>query len=412
MTHPTPILSLHEQADALLSPYGPEDDPVQVPQIFTSLPLEYSAIRRAAAMLDQPTRAVLEITGEGRVDFLTRMVTQDLSGFDAYTGRRSFWLNRKGRIDADLRLINLPDKLLVDLDVHAAARAVQGLVSYIIVEDVAIRDVTDSMHRLALHGPAAPALLQRASDHAAGARPDTAEPGQAGIVRIADAEVVFDRQDSTGEPGLELFVPAPHAEDVYRALTDLDDAIPEDAESLEGRGLNRRNAPKSALARRIGWAAYNIARIEAGWPLYYLDFGPDSLPHETGVLYDRVNFKKGCYLGQEVVARMESRGHSKARLAALTISSEAGPEGVPLQPVTGDAVLASTSPDAETVGAVTSSAVSPLLGSVPICFAVVKPAFIKPGQRLGVRAEGAIVSATVNESLSFRAKHASSRGKQ
>src|SRR5439155_2357027 len=63
--------------------------------------------------------------------------------------------------------------------------------------------------------------------------------------------------------------------------------------------------------RPAGWHAFNIARIEAGTPLYNIDFGPESLPAESGVLLGRVSFTKGRYFGQEVVARMQSRGHSK-----------------------------------------------------------------------------------------------------
>src|SRR6185436_21150893 len=87
-----------------------------------------------------------------------------------------------------------------------------------------------------------------------------------------------------------------------------------------GRSMDAR----TGLARRIGWHAYNIARLEAGWPIFNIDFGPDSLPHETGVLNDRVSFKKGCYLGQEVVARMQSLGHPKQRLVGLKAVEETG----------------------------------------------------------------------------------------
>src|SRR6185369_11554882 len=98
-----------------------------------------------------------------------RMLTQELKGFSAFQSRSSFWLSRKGRIDADLRLFALPDRVLMDLDVHAVERTVAGLSAYVISEDVMITDQTETMHRLSLHGPAARAVLARAAEVVAGA---------------------------------------------------------------------------------------------------------------------------------------------------------------------------------------------------------------------------------------------------
>src|SRR5439155_17574914 len=130
-------------------------------------------------------------------------------------------------------------------------------------------------------------------------------------------------------------------------------------------GAGRSQGARTGRARRIGWHAYNIARIEAGWPIFNIDFGPDSLPHETGVLEDRVSFKKGCYLGQEVVARMQSLGHPKQRLVGLKAkewTTSGGEEGVPEE---GTRVYAQArgqegGQPPEVVGAVTSSAASPM----------------------------------------------------
>jgi folate-binding protein YgfZ len=161
----------------------------------------------------------------------------------------------------------------------------------------------------------------------------------------------------------------------------------------------RRTAqPAAPLARRIGWHALNMARIEAGTSLYLVDFGPDSLPHETGIetLADRVSFKKGCYLGQEVVARMNALGHPKQRLVGLRIEA---PEGV--QAITGTQLLAADDPSAPVVGAVTSSCLSPMLGQAHIAFAMVKWAQAQEGAKVWAQCEDKRVPATVRESLIF-----------
>lgn len=362
----SPLIALHQHADALLIPYGPVSpgaEPVLMVAAFDPIEIEYAAIRRHAAILDQPNRSTLAVTGSDRLEFLNRMLTQELSpakGFTPFLARSSFWLSRKGRIDADLRVLNLPDRVLLDVDVHAADRARTTLESYIITEDVQIADLSSTHHRLSIHGPGAAALLARQSTPVAGVDVATIAPNQVSIVQIADTQVIVNRHDLTGEIGLELLLPADRAQHVYELLS-----TPWDQRA------GAPAAPTTDLARRVGWHALNIARIEAGSPVYYLDFGPDSLPHETGVLRDRVSFTKGCYLGQEVVARMESLGHPKQRVVALDIHADASSPNAP-QAETGTQILAQNTDDAPVVGAVTSSCISPMLGSKPIALAMVK----------------------------------------
>ncbi|MEC9373550.1 MAG: tRNA-modifying protein YgfZ, partial [Planctomycetota bacterium] len=144
--------------------------------------------------------------------------------------------------------------------------------------------------------------------------------------------------------------------------------------------------PERYRMRPAGWHAFNIARIEAGSPLFYVDFGPGNLPHESGVLKDRVSFTKGCYLGQEVVARMQSLGHPKQLLVGLRITKPIEKDSQ--QPVTGDRVFASDEAGAEAVGAVTSSTIAPLLSQSAICFAQVKWANATADKPLFIDAAG------------------------
>jgi folate-binding protein YgfZ len=321
------------------------------------------------------------------------MVTQELKGLEPFHVRRSFWLNRKGRIDADLRMIELGPRMYFDLDVHAAGRTLKGLSEFIIAEDVKITDASESMHRLALHGPTAAALLGAVSKPVAGPAVGDLTPGRVSVVSIAGRDVVVDRDDSSGEVGLELLMPADHALTVYQQLI----------ETGQEHDANGSEPASKFRLRPAGWHAYNIARIEAGRPLYNIDFGPDSLPHESGVLHDRVSFKKGCYLGQEIVARMESRGHSKRALVGVKCrvpDPSAPPERRP-QPVTGAQVWRADAPEGDAVGVVTSSTLSPMLGSVPVCFAAVKPDHIAPGTAVRIAADGAMISGTVQPSLAF-----------
>src|SRR5690606_14645163 len=106
MARVSPLNADHEAYRALISEYGPQGAGILVPQVQRGIGVEYAAMRRAgtgAAIIDQPQRGTIEVRGTDRIPFLNRMITQELKGFEPFQARRAFWLNRKGRIDADLR---------------------------------------------------------------------------------------------------------------------------------------------------------------------------------------------------------------------------------------------------------------------------------------------------------------------
>jgi len=357
-----------EELGAIFMPYGVEGrEPVDVAQAVEGLGEEYAALREACLLMDSPTRGTVEITGADRIGFLNNMVTQELKGLRSGRSVRTFWLNRKGRIDADLRLLELGERMWADVDVHRAGVVLETLGGYVFAEDVAIADRTEHMHRMSLHGPRAESVLAKAC-----AREIPLEPGGAREVEVAGAAVVVDRQDSTGEAGLELLARAEDAAVVFGAL---------------------RDAGAEHGLRVGGWHAWNIARIEAGWPVYYLDFGPDSIPQETGVFADRVSTTKGCYLGQEVVARLQSLGKPKQRLVGLDLESDE-PRA---EAMTGDLLYAEG--QEKPVGAVTSATRSPALGDRAVAMAQVRYAQSEPGTQLTLRTGDGVMRARVRERL-------------
>ncbi|MBY0114382.1 MAG: hypothetical protein K2Y21_16340 [Phycisphaerales bacterium] len=433
MSHPSPINPLHEQAQAMVLAYGPDaaastadapttgltpSAPIAVVGTYGELELEYAALRKGCLLLDLPHRSVLEVTGSERLEFLNRMVTQELKPGKQWLppGRsvNSFWLNRKGRIDADLRVIVLEGRVLLECDAHAAERTLKGLGSFIISEDAAIKDLSQSMHRLALHGPTAAVLLDAVRDASGTTSPTAAVASLADhhstSIAIAGADVLVDRRDQAGVPGFDLLVPAAYAVKVYELLLTRGFSHEHPHDRLASQELSAK-----VRLRPGGWHAFNIARIEAGSPFYYVDFGPDSLPAESGVLDDRVSFTKGCYLGQEVVARMHSRGHSKRQLVALksepakfdvtpeSIAAGESPMHSIAQPIGGSPVFlpgadGQPGPGAEPVGTVTSSTIAPMLGAAVVCFASIKHDAIGQNAFL-VPAEGQMVPMSKNPTL-------------
>lgn len=335
---------------------------------------EYAAIRRGAALFDAPQRGTVVVTGADRREFLQRMLTQDLRGLTAGKATRSFWLNRKGRIDADLTVAELGERMILVVDAGRAAQTVSSLGEFLFSEDVSIVDAASDWHWIELHGPAAGRALALAGAGAIPAR------GECAVARLGNAESTLVRDDLLGEHGWLVGMRREDAPAVWDALVSATDPLaPQDP-----------NAPRRGV-RPIGWHAYNIARVEAGTPLFLIDFGPSNLPHETGVLGSRVSFTKGCYLGQEVVARLESLGKPKQVLVGLR-------PGRDLLPVAEAQVFERLADGTmgNVIGAVTSSTLAPMLGARPIAMAMVRHAFAAIGTTVLVNAEGEQCDAVVS----------------
>jgi folate-binding protein YgfZ len=251
------------------------------------------------------------------------------------------------------------------------------------------------------------------------------EVGQHVRMEVNDTPIVVARLDEIGSFALHLLIPADAADRLYGDLAEALGGLTPDVEG----GVRRE-----ITGRGVGWLAYNTARVEAGLPLYRIDFGPDSLPHETGLLDQAVSFTKGCYLGQEVVARMQSLGHPRRVLAALKIHGddlpvagteilepgettpprdatdpasparpdvETGNADQPGQPDAGQPTNAGDPGPATVIGAVTSSTLSPLLGGTPVALAVLKWGRHTAGTAVAVMVEGARARAVVQPQLQF-----------
>lgn len=398
MTFKSPIHDLHASAGAMFTDYGvsepegqlgaPGTGVIPVVATYGELALEYTALRRACIILDLPHRGIIEVAGTDAASFLNRMLTQELKDFRDDQFRRSFWLNRKGRIDADIRVLREGDTFTLELDALAVPRTLAELSRYLVMEDCTIRDRSMELHRLSLQGPTAILLLSTLGV--------TEIPANGAVLRtpITDQPITIFRDDVCSVPGFELLMPTTSVAKVFETLIQTGHDPHHGAEALRIHGTG--TAGSQIKLRPAGWHAFNIARIEGGSPLYNLDFGPDSLPAESGIIADRVSFTKGCYLGQEVVARMHSRGHSKSTLMAVQLK-ETGLDR-PL-PMTGAAVRL---PGQDTViGSVTTFTYSPIMGAARIGFAMMKHDFVKPDLEITLDTESGREIAKTNASLAF-----------
>lgn len=305
--------------------------------------------------------------------------------------RRSFLLNEKGRIVADLWVHHGDIDTWLETDRMDLAAVKSALEGKLFTEDVSITDISGQWVNIALHGPASWQLLCEAIR---GDKPALLEkPGTHHVVSIGAAHVSVYQHDQVGALGLQLWVPTEHAGDVYQRLTQIVGGIA--PEFVNPNDPTQHDPRPTIMGRGVGWLAYNTARIEAGQPMFHVDFGPDCLPHETGLLKVTISFTKGCYVGQEIVARMENLGQPKRVIAGfvcdddrLPLAGSAVHEVVKLPD--GDKVT-----PGDVIGGVTSSTVSPMLGNVAVGLMMMKQGRHEKGTQVLMPAEGTWSVATI-----------------
>jgi len=357
--------------EPLYLPYGPgEERTCEIVATWGEIELEYAAFRAGAAIMDEPRRGVLLLRGTDRRAFLHRLLTQDLRALEPGRAAHAFLLNRKGRIIADTVVAEAGDAITLITDVHQCDEVARELETYKFGEDVVIESPARAVHVLSMHGP----FAAEAIDALADVKANLNVPSSCTSIILAGAPVTIIRTDGAGVWGAEIVVARGDAVGVWESLTQVE--LP--------------SAPRRRV-RPAGWFAFNTARIETGGPIFNVDFGVTNLPHESGVLAERVSFRKGCYVGQEVVARMESLGKPKQVIVGLRVESDA-------LPAAGSTVCVDAPGAAQTmdpVGVVTSSTISPMLGRAPIALAMIRTAHAEVGKTLSIEAEGQFVGATV-----------------
>jgi folate-binding protein YgfZ len=365
-----PLHDLHQQSDAEFQAYAD----LQIVSTFGEPQAEYAAIRKGAALMDQPHRGILEVTGKDRLPFLNNLISNQTfdknakTGMAAGTGVYAFLLNAKsGRIITDLNVLERGDRTLLELDSRLIPAVRDALEKYRFAEQVKFA-TADAWHQVALHGPKAAALLEELTGGSIAPLQSLASAG----ITLFDVPVIVWRDDPTAAPAYHLLMPKDSADVIWSKLISLS----QPTEDIGKRKL-----------RPIGWAAFNAARIEGGRPLFGIDFDDTILPAETGQMNRAVSFTKGCYPGQEIVARMHARKAVAKQLIGLKFADDALP--IAGAPVTDDQDNA--------VGGITSSTISPMLSNIAIAIALLKRPFFSPGTVVNVPAEGAMRKAVVTE---------------
>lgn len=296
---------------------------------------QYRVLREGAGLIDRSERGKLLVSGPDAATFLQGQLTNDVEAITPGEGCYAALLDRKGHTQADMRVLRLAsDRLWIDLEPEAAETVNRHLSLYRVGQEVEIADRTEDCAILSIVGPGAPAISGAGS-----LSPEHAHHE----LKLADTTC---RAVAT-DLGLDLICAAADAKRVVAALLE-------------------------AGAERVSEQAAEIVRVEAGRPRFGREMSAATLPQEAGIDDRAVSFTKGCYIGQETVARLHYKGKPNRHLRGLRLDQPVADRD-PIK--LGDREL----------GQVGTAVISPALG--PIALAVIRRE-AEPGARVTVGDEG------------------------
>ncbi|MBI5565459.1 MAG: folate-binding protein YgfZ [Chloroflexi bacterium] len=262
-------------------------------ELATNLEVEYAAAQTGSVMIDAAVWGRLTFTGTSRLDFLHRMSTNDVARLQPGQGAATVFLTPIARI-IDRTLVYARDnETLMITSRGNQMRVFQWLRKYIFFnDDVQIKDVTDETAMISLYGVEASQAIQQISGVDAG----DLVLHHWREVSVADASILIARADPIGGGGFHLIFDRAAQPIVWQALID-------------------------AGVTPSGEAAYQVLRVEAGRPEFGRELGDEYIPLEAN-LWPEVSFTKGCYTGQEIIARLESRQRLAKHLVGLRFEAE------------------------------------------------------------------------------------------
>jgi folate-binding protein YgfZ len=298
------------------------------------LDVQYRQLREECGLLDRSGRGKLVLKGSEAAEYLQGQLTNDIEALALGEGCYAALLDRKGHMQADMRVLRVdPGEIWVDTEAEALPTARRHLEMYKVGRDVELEDATEARALLSLIGPRSaelagtPPLPEHACEQLT----------VAGIECLAVGTAF----------GIDLIAAAEDCERLRRSLAE-------------------------AGAIEVGPGAVEILRIEAGTPRFGAEMDSSTMPAEAGIVEAAIDFEKGCYIGQETVARLHYRGKPNRHLRGLRLSAPAKP---------GMALLSGE----REVGRVGGSCVSPAHG--PIALAILRRE-AEPGAELTVGEDG------------------------
>ena len=317
--------------------------------------------RSQAVLSDLSFKGKLRLLGADRVEFLQGMQTNDIERLKPGMGCYSVFTSGKAKILSDCHIYCLPDSFLLGFEPGVTDKIIQHLDKYIIASDVTIENLTERWGILSVFGPKAPDLLSKVLGGLAlpSSLDDLIE------APFGSHSMVVARNEITGEVGFDLWIAKEGLAGIFQAL------------NKAGAGL-------------CGQTALNLLRVEAGIPRYGVDMDESHFPMEAGLLARAINETKGCYIGQETIARALAQGQMNRHLLGLTLTGVTVPEP-------GQSILVND----RKVGYITSAVQSNTLGKV-IALGYLHRDFTQPGTEVRIDSKSESLPATVTELPFYR----------
>ncbi len=347
---------LHEVHQKLDATFGERHNGWNLAVQFTDPVAEHNAVRNSVGIADISYLGTLSLTGEDRAIFLHRLISNDVENLTVGEGNYSTLLTNRGKIIADLKVYIFEDTIYISTAPENIDNTFAELDKYIIADDVELSVVTDKIGSIAVYGPKSPDLVESVL----GLKElSSLAEYHSQYCEIDGVWIGCVRSNTVGEYGYHLYTSTNVLEGLWeKLLTERPDVVP------------------------IGWDAVESLRVEAGTPRLAAELTDDIFPLEAE-LEHAIDFDKGCYIGQEIVARMKYRGHPNRLLRGIEIDTE--------NPVPQNSPIVN---DDKEIGWVTSSVYSPTLGK-PIAMGYVRMAFTEHGSRIQIKTSNDTISGTV-----------------
>lgn len=304
---------------------------------------EYDAVYTGVGLLDLSERGRIEVRGGNRIQFLHGLVSNDVKILQDGDGTYAAFLNATGRINSDCFIYADGERFLIDTPAKTRAWVYQSLAKFTPAGGFDVTDITEQTALLSLQGVGASKMLSALG------LTEQLQPLKFKHLKIASWDVIVARVSRTVEIGYDLIVSLGGKETLSDLLI-------------------------QAGAVVVGAQASEVLRIEAGIPDYGRDMDETIILLEAG-LENAVSYKKGCYLGQETIAKIHHRGHDQTakRLMGLILESE-------VVPAAGSKVFNESGKE---IGHITSSCYSPALDR-PIALAYLRRNNFQVGMRHNV----------------------------
>lgn len=305
----------------------------------------------SVALIDLSARGCLAVLGVDRVKFINGQVTNEVAGLRTGQGCYAALVNAKGKMQSDLNIYRLEDELILDFEPGLLDTVTARLESHIVADQVELVDASPHFGLLSLQGPKTETTL---ASLGLTLPEDPHTHRKAGQPELDEWYLM--RNDRIGQVGCDLYVPTPQLVDAAKGL----------AEAVEEQG--------GGLA---GWLATETIRIEAGIPRFGAEMNQNTLPPEANIESRAISYSKGCYIGQEIIARIRTYGKVNRTLIGYRL------DAMLAESVTPGTSLVDESNKA--VATITSVTDSPKFG--PIALGLAKRAHAEPGQSLSVQSQ-------------------------